>query len=87
MPGDVSVAGFDDIQTTAITSPSLSTVRLPLHEIGRLGFDFAERQRGGGRPRATVLPTELVLRESTAPPPPVALPGPHARAAVAAGAA
>ena len=87
VPGDVSVAGFDDIQTTAITSPSLSTVRLPLHDIGRLGFDFAERQRAGGRPRPTVLPTELVLRESTAPPPPVALPGPHARAAVAAGAA
>ena len=49
-------------------------MRLPLHEIGRRGFAFAERQLAGARPRREVLPTELVMRESTAPPPASALP-------------
>ncbi len=51
VPREVSVAGFDDIQTAAMASPRLSTVRLPLHEIGRRGFSFAERQLAGERPR------------------------------------
>jgi LacI family transcriptional regulator len=69
VPGEVSVAGFDDIQTAAITAPSLSTVRLPLHEIGRRGFEHAARVLDGGRPARVVLPTELVMRDSTGPAP------------------
>jgi LacI family transcriptional regulator, galactose operon repressor len=69
VPGDVSVAGFDDIQTAAITAPSLSTVRLPLHEIGRRGFAHAAQGLDGKRPARVVLPTELVLRQSTGPAP------------------
>jgi LacI family transcriptional regulator len=69
VPGRVSVAGFDDIQTAAITAPRLSTVRLPLHEIGRRAFEFAAQVLDGGRPAREVLPTELVLRDSTGPAP------------------
>ena len=69
VPGEVSVAGFDDIATAAITAPRLSTVRLPLHEIGRRGFEFAAQVLDGGEPLPSVLPTELVLRESTGPAP------------------
>jgi len=87
VPGDVSVAGFDDIQTAAMAAPRLSTVRLPLHEIGRRGFAFAERQLAGGRPPNEVLPTELVMRESTAPPPASALPRAAAGRQATAGAA
>jgi LacI family transcriptional regulator len=68
VPGAVSVAGFDDIQTAAMATPGLSTVRLPLHEIGRRAFVFAEEVLAGGEPERQVLPTELVLRGSTAPP-------------------
>jgi LacI family transcriptional regulator len=68
VPGEVSVAGFDDIQTAAMVAPSLSTVRLPLHEIGSRGFGFAEALLAGDRPARELLPTELVLRDSTAPP-------------------
>jgi LacI family transcriptional regulator len=71
VPGAVSVAGFDDIQTAAMATPGLSTVRLPLHEIGRRAFGFAEGLLAGGEPAAEVLPTELVLRGSTAAPPAV----------------
>ena len=87
VPGEVSVAGFDDIQTAAMATPRLSTVRLPLHEIGRRGFAFAERQLAGERPRREVLPTELVMRDSTAPPPASALPRAAADRRATAGAA
>ena len=87
VPREVSVAGFDDIQTAAMATPRLSTVRLPLHEIGRRGFAFAERQLAGARPRREVLPTELVMRESTAQAPASALPRAAAHRRAAAGVA
>jgi len=68
VPSDVSVAGFDDISTAALIAPSLSTVRLPLREMGRLGFEHADRLLAGGSPDRQVLPTEVVLRASTAAP-------------------
>lgn len=77
VPGEVSVAGFDDISTAALTSPSLSTVRLPLREMGRRGFEHADRILGGDEPEPKILPTEVVLRGSTAAPGLHALPGTH----------
>lgn len=76
VPGQLSVAGFDDITTAAIATPGLSTVRLPLHEIGRRAFGYAEQLLAGRQPDRETLPTELVLRGSTAAPPrtPIALP-------------
>ena len=74
VPGEVSVAGFDDISTAALTAPSLSTVRLPLREMGRRGFEHADRLLAGGEPDRHVLPTEVVLRDSTGTPPVLALP-------------
>ena len=68
VPGKVSVAGFDDIPTAALTAPSLSTVRLPLREMGRRGFGHAERVLAGEEPPRQVLPTEVILRDSTAAP-------------------
>jgi len=70
VPRDVSVAGFDDISMAALTAPSLSTVRLPLRELGRRGFEHADRTLAGGHPERVLLPTEVVLRGSTAAPSP-----------------
>jgi Transcriptional regulators len=83
VPREVSVAGFDDIQMAAMIAPSLSTVRLPLHEMGHRGFEFAERLHAGSRPERQVLPTEVVMRDSTAASPALALPGKHQRSAPA----
>ena len=65
VPRDVSVAGFDDIPVAAMTAPSLSTVRLPLRDMGRLGFEAAIRSLAGETLKPQMLPTEVVLRDST----------------------
>ena len=77
VPGAVSVAGFDDVSVAAMTAPALSTVRLPLREMGRRGFERVDALLAGGTPAAELLPTELVLRASTAAPP--AVPGRSSR--------
>lgn len=69
VPGQVSVGGFDDIPVAAMTAPSLTTVRIPLREIGKLGFEAAIRALNGEKLQQQVLPTQVVLRDSTAPPP------------------
>ncbi|GLI26264.1 LacI family transcriptional regulator [Agromyces rhizosphaerae] len=63
-PGlDVAVAGFDDIPTVRDVTPTLTTVRLPLEEVGvrALRLALAESDADSGSP----VPTEVVVREST----------------------
>ena len=57
-----------------MTAPALSTVRLPLRELGRLGYVHAGRVLEGAEAVHVVLPTELVMRGSTGRPASVALP-------------
>lgn len=68
VPDAVSVAGFDDISTASLTAPTLSTVRIPLRDLGRHGFLVADRLLAAETIDPTVLPTEVVLRASTARP-------------------
>jgi DNA-binding LacI/PurR family transcriptional regulator len=72
VPGDVSVVGFDDIQSAAYSTPSLTTVRQPLLEMGRHGAQvlldrIANREKEF--PSEIVMEPELVVRESTGPAP------------------
>ena len=75
VPGRVSVAGFDDLPMAGRTTPSLSTVRSPLREMGRRGFQAVDRQLAGDEVDPVLLPIEVVLRDSTAAAPPQPLPG------------
>jgi DNA-binding LacI/PurR family transcriptional regulator len=73
VPDELSVVGFDDSPVARQTSPALTTVAQPHEEKGRLAIQFLleEVERGGAprsRSRHAILPTELVVRESTAPP-------------------
>ena len=79
VPRDVSVAGFDDISVAAITAPSLSTVRLPLRELGRRGFAHVDRALAGEPLAGELMATRLVLRESTGAPPAEPLPASRRR--------
>jgi LacI family transcriptional regulator len=70
VPEDVSVVGFDDIQSAAYTTPSLTTVHQPLLEMGMRGAHvLLERiaKREVEYPTEIVMAPELVVRESTGP--------------------
>jgi DNA-binding LacI/PurR family transcriptional regulator len=68
VPGDLSVAGFDDIPEAAQSQPALTTVRQPLLEKGEAAYGLLEELLAGKPPRRVELPVELVTRDSTAPP-------------------
>src|SRR6185503_17433072 len=69
VPGDVSVAGFDDIEYSVIFDPPLTTMRQPRQEIGRLAalelLRRINRADAGGAPARVRLNCELVIRQST----------------------
>jgi LacI family transcriptional regulator len=72
VPADVSVVGFDDIQSAAYSTPSLTTVRQPLMEMGKRGAQvLLERiaNREKDYPAEIIMAPELVVRESTGPAP------------------
>jgi DNA-binding LacI/PurR family transcriptional regulator len=66
VPDDLSVVGFDDIPIASQVSPALTTVRQPLVEKGRIAAELLFGRRSAEAP--IVLPTELVVRGTTAPP-------------------
>jgi LacI family transcriptional regulator len=69
VPEDLSIAGFDDIDLAQSTRPTLTTVRQPLQEMGRIAVSLLIRLLEGHRLDAlhVELATELVIRESTGP--------------------
>jgi LacI family transcriptional regulator len=67
VPEDISVVGFDDLRHSAFVTPALTTVHLPLYEVGvRACGRLVERVHGTIDNVADVLGTHLVVRESTA---------------------
>ncbi|SHF27951.1 LacI family DNA-binding transcriptional regulator [Streptoalloteichus hindustanus] len=70
VPADVSVVGFDDTHAAAVGDPPLTTVHQPLVEKGRRAGEIALGLLAGAPPGPPVrLPTHLIVRASTAPPP------------------
>ncbi len=66
VPEAISLAGFDDIPFTRDVTPALSTVRVPMAELGARAMTLALEPRGSEL-RVEHLPTEVMLRASTAP--------------------
>ncbi|MEU4157890.1 LacI family DNA-binding transcriptional regulator [Actinoplanes sp. NPDC026670] len=63
-PGrDVAVAGFDDIDAARDVTPMLTSVRVPLRDLGRRAVELAL----AGDPAIVEVPVEVVLRDSTPP--------------------
>jgi len=71
VPEDVSVVGFDDIPGAAYHMPSLTTVRQPLRRMGQVAAEILVRRIEGWSdyPQETAIEPELVVRESSGPPP------------------
>ncbi len=65
VPEDVAVAGFDDIAQSALTEPTLTTVRQPFGRISEEMVRLLLGVIGGEKPAAMTLPAELVVRAST----------------------
>lgn len=72
VPHDLSVVGVDDVPAAATSSPTLTTLPIPVLEIGRESVRCLIRIIEGSDPdscRTTVKVPSLVMRESIAPPP------------------
>jgi LacI family transcriptional regulator len=71
VPGNVSVAGIDDIVFARYTNPSLTTIAVPQVDFGREAWRLLSPQLHGRRGRRTrALSAHLVTRNSTGPAPP-----------------
>lgn len=66
VPGELSVAGFDDVPEAAAADPPLTTIRQP-HQ--RKGSEAVRLLLEGPEAESVLLPIELVVRASTAPAP------------------
>jgi LacI family repressor for deo operon, udp, cdd, tsx, nupC, and nupG len=69
VPEDLSVVGFDDQTTAAFYNPPLTTIHTPCRDIGRRATqELIELIAGREATREAVMPTNLVIRASTAAP-------------------
>jgi LacI family transcriptional regulator len=69
IPGELSVAGFDDIPLAGQLWPALTTVRQPLHEMAKLAAELLLQRLHGDSPEGVnrVVDAELIIRDSTGP--------------------
>ncbi len=66
IPNDVTLAGFDGLRNSLVTSPSITTVSQPLAEIGRESVLALLRliDDNSTLPLQKTLPVELVIRSA-----------------------
>lgn len=66
VPADLSIAGIDDLPVTRYLDPPLTTVRVPMRELGRAGMrSILSQLDGNGFAGPPTLPCEVVVRQST----------------------
>jgi LacI family transcriptional regulator len=69
VPDDVAVVGYDDIFSASLFKPALTTVRQPITDIGKelvsLLIQSMEQDTDGRSARKIIVPTELIVRESS----------------------
>jgi len=70
VPGELSVAGFDDSQIASTVWPRITTIRQPIRSMAQAATDALIRILEGTQrpPEHRVMPYELIVRGSTAPP-------------------
>jgi len=71
VPFDLSIVGFDDAPMSSRIWPTLTTVKLPIRDMGRMAAEkLLARSRGldpAKLEQPEVIPT-LIARDSSAPP-------------------
>ncbi len=69
LPQDMSVVGVDNTQAAAWVSPSLTTVRQPARQMGRMAMEMVlELLAEEAARKEVIIPGELIVRHSSAPP-------------------
>ncbi|HET8878054.1 MAG TPA: LacI family DNA-binding transcriptional regulator [Arthrobacter sp.] len=67
VPEDVAVVGFNDTPLAAEMTIPLTTVRSPMHDMGRRSFELLVQRMQGERPESEKLKPELIVRASSRP--------------------
>lgn len=66
VPGQIRVVGYDDVSAATWVSPSITTIKQPIRDMGRLAVELISKQMDGETiEREHLLPVELVERETT----------------------
>ena len=70
IPEDLSITSIDDDHFNRFLTPALTTVKVPKEEMGRAAINLMLQRKGhlNDPPPILTLPTELIIRESCAPP-------------------
>jgi LacI family transcriptional regulator len=68
VPQRMSVVGFDDVSVAGDLAPSLTTIRLPMTDMGRMALELALKPLAS-RPRRRATGQQLIVRNSTGPAP------------------
>ena len=71
VPDDISVVAFDDLLDVIGLEPFLTVIRQPAYEIGRRATALLLDRLSGaelGEPQEIILPTQLIIRQSSTPP-------------------
>ena len=68
VPEDLAITGFDDIPLASMVDPAITTIRQPRYQLGFTAFEtlFHESQNPETEKQQIFLPTDLVIRETTA---------------------
>jgi LacI family transcriptional regulator len=72
IPTDVSLVAFDDLPAALVMEPFLTVAAQPAYEMGQQGTELLLTRlagKGPGEPQEIVLPTQLIVRRSSGPPP------------------
>jgi len=65
VPNDIAVVGFDKIDFSNMTNPTLTTIAQPMHKMGTIAAKMLIDQIKGEKVESIILDHELVIREST----------------------
>ncbi len=70
VPADISLVGFDDLFIASYTEPPLTTIRQPKRQMGQRAMELLLQLLRGEDSQQTIwMQGELIVRNSTAPPP------------------
>lgn len=66
IPQDIKLVGFDDVEISKLTTPTITTIHQPIKEMARLAIELIDGKNNNKEVKEkTILPIELIIRNST----------------------